>query len=219
MIQTPIPQPNPDKALSILTFEEFLSWDDGTAKLFELDDGVPVPIKDPTANHENVIDSLWKWLDNHCLSQELPYVPKRGKQIKLKTEPDQREKSRRADIVIFAEAEWKRLENSPSPAAAYTAPPMVIEVTSSNYSVDYMAKLGEYEALAIQEYWIVDYKAFGPTRYLGSPKQPTIFVFQFDATEKAYREPTQFRDGQQIESDMLGKLELTANQIFQFASR
>jgi Putative restriction endonuclease len=35
-----------------LTFEEFLTWDDGSGRDFELHDGYPMPISDPNANHE-----------------------------------------------------------------------------------------------------------------------------------------------------------------------
>jgi hypothetical protein len=38
-----------------LTFEEFLSWDDGSGRDFELIDGVPVPLSEPNANHEDLI--------------------------------------------------------------------------------------------------------------------------------------------------------------------
>lgn len=34
-------------------------------------------------------------------------------------------------------------------------------------------KLGEYEALGIQEYWIVDYVALGGRRFIGNPKRTT----------------------------------------------
>jgi hypothetical protein len=33
------------------------------------------------------------------------------------------------------------------------------------------------EALGIGEYWIIDYAAFGGSRHLGKPKQPTIHLF------------------------------------------
>ncbi|NET39126.1 MAG: Uma2 family endonuclease [Cyanothece sp. SIO1E1] len=200
-----------------LTFEEFLQWDDGTDRLFELDHGIPVPITDPNATHENVGDGLWQVLNDHCKVEKLSYVPKRGKQVKLKTEPGEKEKSRRADIIIFAKDEWQKLENSPSSAIAYTPPPMVIEVTSTNWKDDYLTKLGQYEDLGIQEYWIVDYKAFGGTRYIGMPKQPTIFVYQFDLNRKEYQIPQEFREDQLIKSNIFPKIKLTAKQVFQLA--
>ncbi|WP_264326524.1 hypothetical protein [Romeriopsis navalis] len=41
-----------------MTFEKFLAWDDGKGRNFELRDGVPMPIVDPNAKHEDVADEL-----------------------------------------------------------------------------------------------------------------------------------------------------------------
>lgn len=43
-----------------LTFEEFLAWDDGSGRDFELLDGVPVPLSEPNANHAEFNYSLVK---------------------------------------------------------------------------------------------------------------------------------------------------------------
>ena len=67
-----------------LTFNEFLLWDDGTDRSFELLDGMPVPLSEPNANHEDVADELGDWLQSHCRSRSLPYVVKRVKQVRLK---------------------------------------------------------------------------------------------------------------------------------------
>jgi Uma2 family endonuclease len=78
--------------------------------------------------------------------------------------------------VVFAREEWERMRNSSASAAAYTAPPLVIEVVSTNWRDDYRIKLNEYETLGIPEYWIIDYAGLGGVQYIGSPKQPTITV-------------------------------------------
>lgn len=195
----------------LLTFEEFLVWEDGTDRTFELINGVPMPMSEPNANHEDVADHLWDLLHSHCLDSNLPYVPKRLKQVRLLTEPGEKEKSRKADLVIFDRVEWQRMKASPSPAAAYTTPPLVIEVVSTNWRDDYLTKLGEYEALGIREYWIVDYAALGAIRYIGSPKQPTISIYQLVDGEYQVK---QFRAGDRIESPTFPDLNLTAQQIF-----
>jgi Uma2 family endonuclease len=40
---------------SNLTFEEFLNWDDGSGRSFELVRGVVVPLSEPTTKHEDVV--------------------------------------------------------------------------------------------------------------------------------------------------------------------
>lgn len=53
---------------------------------------------------------------------------------------------------------------------------LVVEVVSSNWRDDYYNKLRDYEEMGIDEYWIVDYAARGLRKFIGNPKQPTLFV-------------------------------------------
>ncbi len=195
-----------------LTFEEFLAWDDGSGRDFELRDGFPMPIVDPNAKHEDVADELCEQLSNHCKKLNLPYVAKRQKQVMTGRNPETgREESRRTDIVVFAKEEWERMRQSSSSAAAYVPPPLVIEGVSTNWKDDYEDKFNEYEALGIAEYWIVDFAGLGGIRYIGKPKQPTITIYQLVDGEY---QPQQFRENDPIESSILQGLNLTANQIF-----
>jgi hypothetical protein len=63
--------------------EEFLAWDEGSDRLYGLVEGMPIPIYDPTADHEDVADVICDLLKAYCLAQKLPYVPKRSKQDKI----------------------------------------------------------------------------------------------------------------------------------------
>ncbi|MFM6155959.1 MAG: Uma2 family endonuclease, partial [Sphaerospermopsis kisseleviana] len=80
---------------------------------------------------------------------------------------------------------------------------------------DYFTKLGQYEAIGIPEYWIVDYAAMGGRRFIGNPKQPTISIYSL--VEGEYQ-VSQFRGDDLIVSPALKELSLTANQIFQAGS-
>ncbi|MBF2029976.1 MAG: Uma2 family endonuclease [Oscillatoriales cyanobacterium C42_A2020_001] len=195
-----------------LTFEEFLAWDDDSGRAFELLDGVPVPLSELNANHEDLIQRLCAYLETYCQDQDLPYVVRQSKQVRLKTEPGAKEKSRKADIVIFIREEWQRMKSLSSSAAAYVPPPGVIEVVSQNWKDDYLTKLAEYEDLGVLEYMIVDYAALGGIRFIGSPKQPTITIYQLDNGE--YLPAKVFRGDDRIESWLFPDLPLTANQIF-----
>jgi Uma2 family endonuclease len=195
-----------------LTFEEFLSWDDGSGRTFELIKGVPVPLSEPNANHEDLIERLCSYLEAHSREQNLPYVSRQSKQVRLKAEPGDKETSRKADIVIFDQAEWRRMKGSSSSAAAYIPPPRVIEVVSTNWKDDYLTKLAEYEELGVLEYIIVDYAAFGGIRFIGSPKQPTITIYQLENGE--YLPGKVFRGQDRIASRLFPNLPLTAEEIF-----
>ncbi|MDG2989571.1 Uma2 family endonuclease [Candidatus Synechococcus calcipolaris G9] len=195
-----------------LTFAEFLAWDDASGRTFELLDGIPVPLSEPNANHEDLIERLCTYLETYCQDQALPYVSRQSKQVRLKTAPGDREKSRKADIVIFAKDEWQRMKTNSSSAAAYVPPPGVIEVVSNNWKDDYLTKLAEYEDLGVLEYLIIDYAAFGGIRYIGSPKQPTITIYQLENGE--YLPGKVFRGEDQIASILFPGIPLTAEQIF-----
>lgn len=163
-------------AQKTLTFEEFLNWDDDSGRSFELVNGVAMPLSEPTAKHEDVVDGLCRLLVDHCQSLNLPYVPRQSKQVRLNAAPGESESSRKADIVVFAKEEWVRMRQSSASAAAYIPPPLAIEVVSTNWRDDYRIKLNEYETLGILEYWIVDYAGLGGVQYIGSPKQSTVTV-------------------------------------------
>lgn len=163
-------------AQKILSFEEFLNWDDGSGRSFELVNGVAMPLSEPTAKHEDVVDGLCRLLVDHCQSLNLPYVPRQSKQVRLNAAPGESESSRKADIVVFAKEEWVRMRQSSASAAAYIPPPLAIEVVSTNWRDDYRIKLNEYETLGILEYWIVDYAGLGGVQYIGSPKQSTVTI-------------------------------------------
>jgi Uma2 family endonuclease len=181
-----------------LTFESFLTWDDGSDRSFELRNGIAMPISEPNAKHEDVMDGLCQLLSDHCQSLALPYVPRQGKQIRLITAPGENESSR------------DRMRQSSASAAAYVPPPLVIEVVSTNWRDDYRIKLNEYETLGVLEFWIVDYAVLGGVQYIGSPKQPTVTIHRL--MEGEYQ-GQQFQGDKPIFSSMFSQLVSTTQQI------
>jgi Uma2 family endonuclease len=93
-----------------------------------------------------------------------------------------------------------------------TSAKLVIEIVSSNWRDDYLKKFDDYEALEIEEYWIIDYLAKGSARYIGTPKEPTISIYQLIDGEY---QVNLFKGEQQIISSIFPELVLSANQIFQ----
>jgi len=93
--------------------------------------------------------------------------------------------------------------------------PLAIEVVSTNWRVDYLTKVKDYEEMGIFEYWIVDYLGLGGSRFIGSPKQPTISVYELVDGEY---QVSLFKGDEQIVSPSFPELVLTANQVFQAGS-
>ncbi len=193
-----------------LSFEDFLNWNDKSGRSFELVNGIAMPLSEPTAKHEDVVDGLCRLLVDHCQSLNLPYIPRQSKQVRLNATPGESESSRKADIVVFAKEEWVRMRQSSASAAAYIPPPLAIEVVSTNWRDDYRIKLNEYETLGILEYWIVDYAGLGGVQYIGSPKQSTVTINRLiDGEYQALR----YQGEDTIVSPMFPQLVLTIAQI------
>jgi Uma2 family endonuclease len=91
----------------------------------------------------------------------------------------------------------------------------VVEVVSTNWRVDYLTKVKDYEEIGISEYWIVDYLGLGGRRFIGNPKQPTILIHEL--IEGEYQ-VTSFQGDARIVSPTFPELVLTANQVFQAGS-
>jgi Uma2 family endonuclease len=193
---------------TLVTFEEFAQWKPENGK-YELHDGVIVEMPQPTGDHENVVGFLTLEISVDIKQLGLPYFIPKTALIK----PPDNESGYSPDIMVvnrsnlIHEPLWKKQSTVTQGASI----PLVIEVVSTNWRDDYFTKLGQYEAVGIPEYWIVDYAALGGRRFLGSPKQPTISIYSL--VEGEYQ-IIQFRGDDQIVSPTFPRFSLTANQIF-----
>ncbi len=192
----------------LLTFEEFLEWypEDGR---YELIDGQVIEMQ-PTGKHEEIAEFLDAELTLETRRLQLPYrFPKHAilKATSFNTGylPDVLVVNRNA---LSTEPLWEK-------AATITfgsSVPLVVEVVSTNWENDYARKLEDYETMGIREYWIVDYLGLGGRRYIGSPKQPTLSIYQL--VEGEYQ-VNLFRGNDPIRSLTFPELELTVQQVFQ----
>ncbi len=120
--------------------------------------------------------------------------------------------------IIATETRWKKesvIQNA-------TSVKLIVEVVSSNWQDDYYDKLRDYvraasqrEGMGIPEYWIIDYAALGDRKFIGNPKQPTIFVCEL--IDEEYQ-MTPFRGIDCIVSPTFPEFNLTAQQIFDSVS-
>lgn len=161
----------------LLTFDEFINWYPENSELkYELHDGIIVEMPKPKEKHSN--------LTGYLIEQLLITIRQMGKGgiwtipresiIKPKSEKSGYE----PDIIVLnqealkAESRWESESIIQNPDSVK----LVVEVISTNWRDDYYNKLRDYEEMGIQEYWIVDYAALGARKFIGNPKQPTIFV-------------------------------------------
>jgi Uma2 family endonuclease len=195
-----------------VTFEEFAQGKPEGGR-YELHNGIIVEMSQPTGEHENIVGFLTLEISVEIKRLHLPYILPKTALVK----PPEQESGYSPDILVVNRSNlvneplWKKRSTVTQGASI----PLVIEVISTNWRDDYFTKLGQYEAVSIPEYWIVDYAALGGKRFLGSVKQPTISIYSL--VEGEYQ-VSQFRDDDVIVSPTFSEWSLTANQIFQAGS-
>ena len=187
--------------LKNLTFEEYLTYDDGTDNRYELVDGELVRVPLPTAEHSDVIDLLCDAFREQIHLQNQPWKVKRDAGVYIGKNPDTgKERSRTPDVCVMTAAQWAELKEDKRAAAVLRTPPLlVVEVVSpGSKKIDYESKPSEYESIKIPESWIVDLRK----------SQVSVLLL----TDGRY-EPTVFTGNQRIISRTFPELTLTASQV------
>lgn len=194
----------------LMTLDDFLDWyPDGYGR-FELRDGVAVQMQ-PTGTHERVAGEVAAVGTLEIRRLQLPYFIPR--QCIVKPVNTNEKSGYNPDVIVLDEKAllceplWKKRSTITRGETAR----LVVEVVSTNWQDDYLTKLAEYEKLGVPEYWIVDYLGLGGRRYIGTPKQPTLSVYQLIDGEYQL---SQFRRDDRIESAVFPELKLTAQEIF-----
>lgn len=193
-----------------VTFDEFIAWyPENSDTRYELRNGVIVEMPRPRGKHSDVGGFLSDSLFVEISQSQLPYfIPKecviRSEDAESGYEPDVIVLNRH---TIDADPRWAKESVITKGQSAVLA----IEVVSTNWRDDYHKKFADYEALGIAEYWIVDYLGLGGRQFIGSPKQPTLSVYEL--VEGEY-EGQQFRGSDRIVSPAFPNLTLTAEQAF-----
>jgi Uma2 family endonuclease len=193
-----------------ITFDEFVEWLPETSECrYELHRGVIVEMPKPRGKHSKLSGNLAYDLGTAIRQANLPYfIPKecivRSMDGNSAYEPDVIVLD---ESVLIDEPDWE----SGSIITLGKSIKIIVEVVSTNWRDDYFTKFGEYEALGIQEYWIVDYAALGGRRFIGNPKQPTFTVCQLVDGEYQLQ---QFRAGDRLLSTTFPDLALTVDRVF-----
>jgi Uma2 family endonuclease len=193
----------------LLTFDEFLERYPNDGKRYELHKGVRVEMPPPSGDHEDVVGFLTRKLAVEIERLNLPLnIPKTGF-VRINSA----DSCYLPDVLVVNQ---NNLKNEPlwkkeSTVTQFASIPLVIEVVSTNWRDDYHKKYADYEEMGIPEYWITDYAALGARKFLGNPKQPTIFICELVDGEY---QMTSFQGNDLIVSPAFPQLNLTAQQIF-----
>lgn len=196
---------------ALVTFEEFTNLDTGDKK-YELHDGVIVEMAQPVGEHENVTGFLIEKILIEYVRLGLPYLIA----SKVLVKPEGKDSGFFPDVLVL---DKRNLTNEPlyrkeSTVCQGATIPLVIEVVSTNWSVDYALKFDEYSDIGIPEYWIVDYLGIGGKEFIGSPKEPTFTICELVNGQYIRNS---LKSGL-IQSKIFPELNLTVEQIFNSAT-
>jgi Uma2 family endonuclease len=193
-----------------VTFDEFIAWyPENSEYRYELHEGVIVDMPKPKGKHSEVAGFLNIEIGIVCREAQLPYFIPRECIVRS----DDGESGYEPDVIVLdrdAVSSEPRWEGESIITMGYSIR-LVVEVVSTNWQDDYLTKLRDYEALGIQEYWIVDYLGLGGRLHIGYPKRPTLSVYQL--VEGEY-EVQRFRESERIKSPTFAQLNLTSEQVF-----
>ncbi|MCD8489166.1 MAG: Uma2 family endonuclease [Desertifilum sp.] len=183
-----------------LTFQQYLTYSDGTDTRYELVNGELVAMGLGTGQHGEIIDFLYRQIDTEIGRTRRDWIV-RPVAIGIRSpRAGQWETSRIPDLTVIPASQWRDLRKREAVIELNESPPiLVIEVVSdSTKTTDYRAKRVEYNVLSIPEYWVVDPLA----------SKVTIFTL----VEELY-ESAEFTGNQTLVSSIFPELQLTVDRI------
>jgi Uma2 family endonuclease len=196
--------------LKALTFDEFMEWyPENSGVRYELHDGMIVEMPPATGDHTDIISFLLEVVLLAIQECKLPYRVSASTFVKTPNKSS----AYIPDMLVINhdnlknEPLWKKQSTLIYPESI----PLIIEIVSTNWQDDYYDKIRDYETMGIPEYWIVDYAALGGRKFIGNPKQPTIFVCELIDGEYQI---IPFRGTDRIISPNFPQLNLTVQQVF-----
>ena len=183
------------------TFQEYLTYTDGSDTRYELVDGNLVPMSLGTGKHGNIIRCLVRQFEAAIAQAGQSWVALPAL-VGVRSPRGRRwDTSRIPDVTVLPLEQWAQLQNREAVIALHEPPPiLVIEVVSPSTALeDYRAKLAEYAVLDIAEYWIVD------------PLKATVTI---SSLQNGLYDLTPFVGDDRILSFTFQDFVLTPNQIF-----
>ena len=179
-------------AEDLLSFEEYLNYDDGKDNRYELVVGKLEIMNPPTVRHFLIAKFLEQVFEVEIKKKIFNWLCFREAGIRTGWQ-----KSRLPDLfIIDRESAMELLDH---PAIFQATPFLIVEIVSpESVTRDYRYKRSEYAALEVPEYWIID------------PQENKITILVLN--EGLYEE-TVFSEEEKIVSPTFTELELTVKEV------
>lgn len=183
-----------------LTFEEYLTYNDGTDTRYELVNGELIPMSLGTGKHGAITKFLERVFDDESARLGTNWTAQKFSVGVRSPRGGRWDTSRIPDVTVLTIEQWNSLANREAVIELSEPPPiLVVEVVSeSTVTTDYRSKRSEYAVLNIPEYWIVD---------------PLSEVVTICTLVEGFYDAVQFRDGECILSPTFPELKLTPVQV------
>jgi Uma2 family endonuclease len=179
------------------TFEEYLLYDDGTDKLYELFNGELIEMPPESGINVQIANRLFLVF---ALLIGTDRVRGHGLELEVRGEP----RNRYPDLTIIRAEHIQQLAKR-NTIRLFMAPPLlVVEVVSGGElqrDRDYIAKRLQYQDCRIPEYWIVD------------PQTQTVLVLEL--TNNTYKEIGNFSGNDRVISPQFNQLNLKTAKLFE----
>jgi Uma2 family endonuclease len=182
------------------SFEEYLSYDDGTDNLYELFNGELIEV--PPESGFNVEIATLLLLE---FARQVGYRRVRGHGLELEVRGEPR--NRYPDLTVIHDDQIEPLRRRNTLRISMGPPMLVVEIVSPGEvqrNRDYIAKRTQYQDLGIPEYWIVD------------PQTARVLVLEL--RDGVYSEAMTLSGEDELRSPQLGSLNVTAQALFDAAS-
>jgi Uma2 family endonuclease len=140
------------------TLEDYLAYNDGCDRRYELVNGELRPMSLGTGQHGSIMKRLERIFDQEVERIQQPWTALAGL-VGLQSPRSERwDTVRIPDLSVLTIEQWATLQTREAVIRLNEPPPLlVVEVVSeSTKSTDYRAKRAEYSVLDVPEYWIVD---------------------------------------------------------------
>ena len=178
------------------SFAEYLTYDDGTDKLYELFNGELIEVPPESGQNVQIANRLFLIF---ALLLGTDRVRGHGLELEVRGEP----RNRYPDLTIIRQEHIEQLSQRNTIRLTMPPPLLVVEVVSPGEiqcQRDYIAKRSQYQDCGIPEYWIID------------PETQTILVLELKGA--TYTELGSFFGQEPVRSPQFSQLNLIAAQIF-----
>lgn len=179
------------------SFDEYLSYDNGTDKLYELFNGELIEMPPELGTNVQIANRLFLIF---ALLVGIDRVRGYGLELEVRGEP----RNRYPDLTIIREEHIQQLAKRNTIRLSMLPPLLVIEVVSPGElqrDRDFIAKRSQYQYCGIPEYWIID------------PETKTLLVLEL--TGKTYTEIGNFSVDDLVVSPQFNQLNLKVSQILE----